>query len=54
LAAPAPKRRICLVARQTTARIDEFMAIAEIITTQHLEVGRGRPSKTKSLHKTSK
>ena len=54
LAAPAPKRCICLVARQTTARIDEFMAISEIITTQHLEVGKGRPSKTKSLHKTSK
>jgi LysR family hydrogen peroxide-inducible transcriptional activator len=54
LAQPAPKRHICLVARQTTARIDEFMAISEIITKQHLEVGKGRPSKTKSSHKTSK
>jgi LysR family hydrogen peroxide-inducible transcriptional activator len=54
LAQPAPKRHICLVARQTTARIDEFMAISEIITTQHLEVGKGRPRKTKSSHKTSK
>lgn len=51
LAPPAPKRRICLVARQTTARIDEFMAIAEIITAQHLRVGKGWLTKTKSTPK---
>jgi LysR family transcriptional regulator, hydrogen peroxide-inducible genes activator len=37
LSSPAPKRQIALVARQTTARIDEYMAIAKII----LDVNQG-------------
>lgn len=32
LDAPAPKRGIALIARQTTSRIDEFMAIAKVMT----------------------
>lgn len=35
LSAPAPKRGIALVARQTTARIDEFLAIAQMIIEIH-------------------
>lgn len=31
LDAPAPKRGIALIARQTTSRIDEFMAIAKVM-----------------------
>lgn len=50
LSPPAPKRGIALVARQTTARIDEFMAIAEIITSVHLQSTKGGASKTKSIH----
>lgn len=32
LDAPAPKRGIALIARQTTSRIDEFVAIAKVMT----------------------
>ena len=35
LDAPAPKRGIALIARQTTSRIDEFMAIAKVMTEVH-------------------
>ncbi len=35
LSAPAPKRGIALVARQTTARIDEYLALAKIMTDIH-------------------
>ncbi len=35
LDAPAPKRGIALIARQTTSRIDEFMAIAHVMTEVH-------------------
>jgi LysR family hydrogen peroxide-inducible transcriptional activator len=52
LAAPAPKRGIALVARQTTARIDEFMAIAEIISMEHHQSFKGGLSRTKSIRKT--
>ena len=51
LAPPAPKRGIALVARQTTARIDEFMAIANIIIAAHLQSNKVGSSKTKSIHK---
>lgn len=51
LAPPAPKRGIALVARQTTARIDEFMAIANIIISAHLQSSKVGSSKTKSIHK---
>jgi hypothetical protein len=36
LASPAPKRGIALVARQTTARIDEFMALANLMIDLYL------------------
>ncbi|MEY4482133.1 MAG: hypothetical protein RIQ84_1295 [Pseudomonadota bacterium] len=35
LSAPAPKRKIALVARQTTARIDEYMAISKTMVNIH-------------------
>ncbi len=35
LSTPAPKRGIALVARQTTARIDEYLALAKIMTDIH-------------------
>lgn len=35
LDAPAPKRGIALIARQTTSRIDEFMAIAKVMMEVH-------------------
>jgi len=35
LAAPAPKRGIALIARQTTSRIEEFMAIAKVMLDVH-------------------
>jgi LysR family hydrogen peroxide-inducible transcriptional activator len=35
LDAPAPKRGIALIARQTTSRIEEFMAIAKIMLEVH-------------------
>lgn len=44
LTAPAPKRVIALVARQTTARIDEFMAIAQSIMQLHREGKRSKGS----------
>jgi LysR family hydrogen peroxide-inducible transcriptional activator len=47
LSPPAPKRGIALVARQTTARIDEFMAIANIITSAHTQASKSGASKTK-------
>ncbi|QWD79210.1 LysR family transcriptional regulator [Polynucleobacter sp. MWH-Spelu-300-X4] len=35
LAAPAPKRGIALIARQTTSRIEEFLAIAKVMLDVH-------------------
>ena len=35
LSTPAPKRGIAIVARQTTARIDEYLAIAAMISDAH-------------------
>ena len=35
LAAPTPNRMIALVARQTTARIEEFMALSKLIMEMH-------------------
>lgn len=54
LSPPAPKRGIALVARQTTARIDEFMAIANIITSAHTQASKSGASKTKWIHKPMK
>ena len=33
LASPAPKRKIALIARQTTARIEEFNALVKMLKT---------------------
>jgi len=49
LSAPAPKRGIALVARQTTARIEEFMAIANIIAEQHHQSHKSTVSRKKSF-----
>jgi len=49
LSAPAPKRGIALVARQTTARIDEFLAIANIIAEQHHQSRKSTVSRKKAF-----
>ena len=47
LSSPAPKRQIALVARQTTARIDEYMAISKIM----LDVNQEAQKKVYKLSK---
>jgi LysR family hydrogen peroxide-inducible transcriptional activator len=48
LSAPAPKRGIAIVARQTTARIDEYLAIAEIVSDAHRQSQRKVSGPTRS------
>lgn len=48
LSSSAPKRGIALVARQTTARIDEFMAIANVISDVQRQTGGAAKANKKS------